>query len=393
MNKLTIRDMKLQGQRVLTRVDFNVPLDDQGRISDEMRLKATLPTLEHIIKEGGKLVLMSHLGRPKGKKVDKLKMDAVADALSRLLDRPVKKLDGVVGPEIEKKVSKMNPGEMVLLENLRFYPEEESNGGEFSKQLAFLGDLYINDAFACSHRAHASIVGVAHYLKAGAGLLLAKEIEYLARVLELPAKPFVAILGGAKVSDKIAVIENLIDKVSSILIGGGMAYTFLKAQGKNIGLSKLEADKEPVAANILEKAKSKNVEIVLPIDHLIADKVEAKCRLKIQKDDVPDGWYGVDIGPATMKLFNSKLERARTVLWNGPLGVFEIDKFAEGSRTIATTLAESEATTVVGGGDTAAAIAKFGLADKMSHVSTGGGASLEFMEGKELPGIVALNNK
>ncbi|MFH1227769.1 MAG: phosphoglycerate kinase [Planctomycetota bacterium] len=392
MAKLTIRDIPMAGKRILTRVDFNVPQDDKGNITDDTRIKATLPTINYIIANNGRVVLMSHLGRPKGKE-DKFRLNPAAIILSKLLGKPVTKLDDCIGLNIEKAVSKIKDGEVILLENLRFYAEEEKNDDDFSKKLAFLGDVYVDDAFACAHRAHASIVGVTKYLKSAAGFLLAKEIEYLTRVVESPDKPYVAILGGSKVSDKIAVIDNLIQNVNTILIGGGMAYTFLKAQGKNIGSSKLEKDKIDVAKNILKHAKEKKVEIVLPIDHLAADHLEAKSRIRVEKDSIPDGWYGVDIGPETVKLFISKLQSARTVIWNGPLGIFEIDKFAEGSRSIALMLSGLKAITVVGGGDTAAAVTKFGLAEKFSHVSTGGGASLEFLEGKELPGIAALTNK
>ncbi|MBI4712140.1 MAG: phosphoglycerate kinase [Planctomycetes bacterium] len=391
MKKLTIREMVLPGKRVLTRVDYNVPTDDKGNITDDARIRATLPTLEHILKNNGKLILMSHLGRPKGKD-DKLKLDKAAAALQKVLGRTVTKLDDCIGLHIEKAVSKMKEGEIILLENLRFYAQEEANDDDFSKKLAFLGDLYVNDAFACSHRAHASIVGVTKYLKSGAGFLLAKEIEYLSKLTESPETPYVAILGGAKVSDKIGVIENLIDKVNTIIIGGGMAYTFLKAQGKNIGSSKLEKDKIELAGKILESARNHKVEIVLPVDHLVADHAETKARIRVEKSEIPNGWMGVDIGPETVKLFGEKLKGAKTVVWNGPLGIFEIDKFAEGTHSVAASLISSGATTVVGGGDTAAAMAKFGLTDKFAHVSTGGGASLEFLEGKELPGIAALTN-
>jgi 3-phosphoglycerate kinase len=393
MNKLTVRDMSITGKRVLTRVDFNVPLDAQGDIMDDTRIKAVLPTINYILSARGKLVLMSHLGRPKGKD-EKLKLDPVAVRLEQLLGKPVKKLDDCIGLNIEKTVSKMEEGEIVLLENLRFYPEEEANDDNFSRKLAFLGDLYVNDAFACSHRAHASIVGVTKYLKAGAGLLLDREIEYLSRLIESPDKPYVAIVGGAKISDKIMMLENLLDKLNCLLIGGGMAYTFLKAQGKNIGSSMCEKNKVNVATEILKKAEAKKVEVILPVDHLIADKINPPARLKLQENGIPEGWFGVDIGPRTVQQFNKCLANAKTVVWNGPLGIFEVDKFAEGSRAITQTLAGLRgATTVVGGGDTAAAVQKFGLADKMSHVSTGGGAALEFMEGKELPGIAALSNQ
>ncbi|MFA5795147.1 MAG: phosphoglycerate kinase [Candidatus Brocadiia bacterium] len=392
MAKLTIRDIPMAGKRILTRVDFNVPQDDKGDITDDTRIRATLPTINYILANNGRVVLMSHLGRPKGKD-EKFKLDPVAVILGKLLGKTVTKMDDCIGLPIEKAVSKMKDGDVVLLENLRFYAEEEKNDDDFSKKLAFLGDIYVDDAFACAHRAHASIVGVTKYLKSAAGFLLAKEIEYLSRVVESPDKPYVAILGGSKVSDKIAVIDNLLSNVNTILVGGGMAYTFLKAKGKNIGSSKLEKDKIDVAKQILSHAKDRKVEIVLPVDHLVADHLEAKARIRVEKYSIPDGWFGVDIGPETVKLFSQKLKSARTVIWNGPLGIFEIDKFAEGSRSIALVLAGLKATTVVGGGDTAAAVTKFGLAEKFSHVSTGGGASLEFLEGKELPGIAALTNK
>jgi phosphoglycerate kinase len=392
MKKLTIREMPITAKRVLIRVDYNVPIDDKGNITDDTRIRATLPTLNYILTNKSKLVLMTHLGRPKGKD-DKLKLDKIAVKLEQLLNHPVKKLDDCIGENIEKTVSKMKEGEVVLLENLRFYTEEEANNNNFSKKLSFLGDLYINDAFACCHRAHASIVGVTRYLKAGAGLLLAKEIEYLSKIMESPQTPYIAILGGAKVSDKITIIENLMVKVNTILIAGGMAYTFLKAQGKNIGASKLEKDSLEIASRILSNAKKSNIEIVLPVDHLVTNHIDGKGHIKIEKDRISDGFSGVDIGPETIKLFTSKLRPAQTVVWNGPLGIFEIDKFAEGTRSIASVLASLKATTIVGGGETVAAVEKVGFASKMSHISTGGGAFLEFLEGKELPGIAALTNK
>ncbi|MEW6026543.1 MAG: phosphoglycerate kinase [Planctomycetota bacterium] len=392
MAKLTLKDMQVSGQRVLVRVDYNVPTDSQGNITDDTRIRATLPTLNHILDNKGKVVLMTHLGRPKGWD-EKLKLDKVAARLSELLKRPVKKMDDSIGSIVEKAVSGMKEGEVILLENLRFYPEEEANNDKFAKKLAFLGDLYVDDAFACAHRAHASIVGVTKYLKAGAGLLLAKEIEYLDKLTESPAAPYVAILGGAKVSDKITVIENLLNKVNTILIGGGMAYTFLKSQGKDIGSSKLEKDHIDTASKILAQARKKNVEIVLPADHLVTDNVDNKGRIKIEKNDISDGFSGVDIGPETIKMFTSKLQPAQTIIWNGPVGIFEKDKFSEGTRSIATTLAGLNSTRVIGGGETVAAAEKFKVADKMSHISTGGGAFLEFMEGKELPGIAALTNR
>lgn len=384
--------MPITGKRILTRVDYNVPTDDKGSITDDTRIRATLPTLNHILSNKTKLILMTHLGRPKGKD-EKLKLDKIAARLEQLLKHPVKKLDDCIGENVEKTISKMKEGEIVLLENLRFYPEEESNNNNFSKKLALLGDLYINDAFACSHRAHASIVGVTRYLKSGAGLLLAKEIEYLSKLMESPQTPYIAIFGGAKVSDKITIIENLMTKVNAIIIGGGMAYTFLRAQSKKIGASKLEKDSIDVASKILSNAKKSNIEIVLPIDHLVTNHIDGKGHIKIEKENISDGFSGVDIGPGTIKLFTAKLQPAQTVVWNGPLGIFEIDKFSEGTRSIASVLASLKATTVVGGGETVAAAEKFGFAGKMSHISTGGGAFLEFLEGKELPGIAALTNK
>jgi 3-phosphoglycerate kinase len=389
--KLTIKEMNLSGKRVLTRVDYNVPQDAKGNITDDTRIKATLPTINHILANKGKLVLISHLGRPKDKE-EKLKLNAVANRLQQLLNHPVKKLDDCIGLNIEKTVSKMNEGDVVLLENLRFYNEEEANDENFSKKLAFLGDLYINDAFGCSHRAHASIVGVPKYLKAGAGFLLAKEVEYLSKITQNPEKPFVVILGGGKVSDKIGVINNLLDITNTLIIGGAMAYTFLKAEGKNIGNSKLEKDKISLAAEILQKARQRNINVLLPTDHLIVDKVDQHGHIKLTGDSIPEGWIGVDIGPKTIKAFSDAINTGKTIFWNGPMGIFEIDKFSEGSRSIATAIIHSKATTVIGGGDTAAAVEKFGLAGKFSHVSTGGGAALEFLEGKELPGVAALTN-
>ncbi|MFH1230988.1 MAG: phosphoglycerate kinase [Planctomycetota bacterium] len=392
MKKLTIREMPITGKRILIRVDYNVPTDDKCNITDDTRIRATLPTLNHILNNRSKLILMTHLGRPKGKD-EKLKLDKIAARLEQILNRPVKKLDDCIGENVEKTITKMKEGEVVLLENLRFYPEEEANNNNFSKKLALLGDLYINDAFACSHRAHASIVGVTRYLKSGAGLLLSKEIEYLSKITESPQTPYIAILGGAKVSDKITIIENLMTKVNAIIIGGGMAYTFLRAQGKKIGASKLEKDSLDVASRIISNAEKSNIEIVMPVDHLVTNNIDGKGHIKIEKENISDGFSGVDIGPETIKLFTSKLQPAQTVVWNGPLGIFEIDKFFEGTRSIASALASLKATTIVGGGETTAAVEKAGFTSKMSHISTGGGAFLEFMEGKELPGIAALTNK
>lgn len=390
---MTVYDVGVKGKRVFLRADFNVPQDPKGAITDDNRIRAVLPTIKYLIDNNARVIIASHLGRPKGKD-EKFKMDPVAKCLSQLLGKTVNKLPDCIGPEVEKAVGKMKDGEVVMLENLRFYPGEEGNEDEFARKLAFLGDIYVNDAFACSHRAHASIVGVPRYLKAVAGLLMKKEIETLSKLVENPEKPYVAIMGGAKVSDKIGVIENLMNKVNCILVGGGMAYTFLKAEGKTIGNSKLEKDKIDFALAMLAKAKEKGVEIVLPTDHLVADKVEPKARLKLETGNISEGWIGVDIGPKTIEEFTKRLKTARTVVWNGPLGVFEIPKFSEGSKAIAEVMASlKDAVTVVGGGDTAAAVEQFGLAQKMTNVSTGGGASLEFLEGKELPGIAALTNR
>lgn len=393
MDKLTIRDVDLKGKRVLVRVDFNVPLSPSGEVTDDRRVRASLPTINYILEKGGKVILMSHLGRPDGKRNPKYSLLPTAKCLEKLINRPVKMLNDCIGKEVEYLVNLLKVGEIALLENVRFHKEEEENDAEFSRQLASLGDIYINDAFGSAHRAHASVSGVTKYLKSAAGFLLEKEIEYLEKVLYKPEKPFAAILGGAKVSDKILVLENLIKKIDILLIGGGMAYTFLKAKGQKIGNSKVEIDKIDFASKILKDANEKKVKVILPIDNVIAEKVEEDANTKVVKGDIPDGWLGLDIGPRTIEEFKNALRDAKTILWNGPLGVFEIDKFAEGTKSIAQFIAISRATTIVGGGDTASAVEKFGVADKITHVSTGGGASLEFLEGKELPGVQALTSK
>ena len=395
MNKKAITDIEIKGKRVLMRVDFNVPLDKDLKISDDTRIRAALPTIKYATSQGAKVVLMSHLGRPKGQVVESIRLTPVAERLSELLGKPVKKLDECIGQDVKKIVSGMKSGDVVLLENLRFHAEETKNAPDFAKKLAALGDIYVNDAFGTAHRAHASTEGVTKFIKtAVAGFLLAREIEYFDKALSDPPKPFVAILGGAKVSDKIMVIENLLEKVNAILIGGGMAYTFIKAEGKEIGNSKLEADKIDVAKSLREKAKAKGVKILLPVDHLIADKIDAYSNTKVVDETIPVGWMGVDIGPKTVDEFKKELRNAKMIIWNGPLGVFEISKFARGTEDIARFIAGlDKAITIIGGGDTASAIAKFGLENAMTHISTGGGASLEYMEGKVLPGIAALNDR
>ncbi|MDP8230851.1 MAG: phosphoglycerate kinase [Candidatus Gorgyraea atricola] len=395
MNKKTIKDIEIKGKRVLMRVDFNVPLDKDLRISDDTRIRAALPTIKYAVEQGAKVVLMSHLGRPKGQVVDSMRLTPIAERLSELLGKPVKKLDECVGADVKKVVSGMKVGDVVLLENLRFHAEETKNNPDFAKKLAALGDVYVNDAFGTAHRAHASTEGVTKFIKiSAAGFLLGKEIEYFDKALSDPPKPFVAILGGAKVSDKIMVIENLLEKVHAILIGGGMAYTFIKAEGKEIGNSKLEADKIDVAKSLIEKAKAKGVKILLPVDHLIADKIDAYSNTKVVDETIPVNWMGVDIGPKTVDEFKKELRNAKMIIWNGPLGIFEISKFARGTEDVARFVAGlDKAITIIGGGDTASAISKFGLENAMTHISTGGGASLEYMEGKVLPGIAALNDK
>lgn len=394
MDKKTIRDIDIKGKRVLMRVDFNVPLNKDLEVDDDTRIKAALPTIKYLLENGARIVLMSHLGRPKGKVQDGMRLTPVGERLSELLGKQVRKLDDCIGEDVEKAVSGMKDGDVVLLENLRFYAEETKNAPGFAKKLASLGEVYVNDAFGTAHRAHASTEGITKFLKvAVAGFLLDKEIEYFDKVLSDPPRPFVAILGGAKVSDKIMVIENLLKKVSSILIGGGMAYTFIKAEGKPIGNSKLEADKLGIAKSLMEEAKRKGVKIVLPVDHLIADKIDASSNTKVVDETIPENWIGVDIGPKTVDEFRKELRNAKMIMWNGPLGIFEISKFARGTEDIARFIAGLNATTIIGGGDTASAISKFGLEHSMTHISTGGGASLEYMEGKVLPGIAALNDK
>ena len=390
MNKKTIQDIDVQGKKTLVRVDFNVPLE-AGKVTDDTRIRAALPTIQYLLDHGAAVILTSHLGRPKGKVIEELRLDPVAARLSELLGKPVRKLDDCIGPEVEAAAKALQPGEVLLLENLRFHPGERANDPAFAKQLADVAHIYVNDAFGAAHRAHASTSGIADYLPAVAGLLMEKEINFLGRALEWPEHPFVAILGGAKISDKIGVIENLLSKVEALLIGGGMASTFLLAQGYEVGDSLVEEGSLTIAERLLKQGGDK---LLLPVDVVIADafSAEANSRL-VEASHVPTGWRILDIGPQTVELFKAKLSGARTVLWNGPLGVFEFEPFAAGTRAIAQALADIQATTIIGGGDSVAAIEQAGLAEKMTHISTGGGASLEFLEGKELPGIAALDDK
>ncbi|MBI3999953.1 MAG: phosphoglycerate kinase [Candidatus Omnitrophica bacterium] len=394
MNYRTLKDAAVRGKRIIVRVDFNVPLDQKGRITDDSRIVKTLPTIRYLIDQGGRIILMSHLGRPRGKKDPQFSLKIVSERLSKLLKKPVKFIPDCIGPVAKSGTTALKNGEVALLENLRFYSQEEKNDTEFSKSLASLADIYVNDAFGTAHRAHASTAGIAEHLPSAAGLLLAKEIEYFDRVLEKPERPFVAILGGAKVVDKIKVITNLMSKVDYLLIGGAMAYTFLKARGHKIGSSKFDFDGFETAKVILEKAKQSKVQFLLPVDHIIAETVTESAKTDISEVDIPEGWIGVDIGPKTIERYQTILQRAKTVIWNGPVGVFEIKAFANGTRAIAECLASLKGTTtVIGGGETAAAIAEMGFEEKMSHVSTGGGASLEYLEGLRLPGIEALSTQ
>jgi phosphoglycerate kinase len=392
MAKLTLKDIDLKDKIVLVRADFNVPQDANLNITDDTRIRATIPTLEYILKNGAKkMVIMSHLGRPDGKVVAKYSLKPVAARLKELLGQEVSFMNDCVGDNLKPDIDKAKE-KVILLENLRFHSEEEANDPNFAKQLSSLADLFVNDAFGTAHRAHASTEGVTHFLKSAAGFLLEKEIKYIGGAVTNPTKPFMVILGGAKVSDKIGMIENLLPKCDAIIIGGGMAYTFLKVQGQEIGNSKLEKDKLDLAKSILEQALALKKEILLPVDHVVVDSIDANAKGQLV-DQIPVGKIAVDIGPKTIKLFEDKLSLAKTIVWNGPLGIFEMDAFSKGTRSIAEFIATLKTTSIIGGGDTAAAIAKFNLEDKMSHISTGGGASLEFLEGKSLPGITALTDK
>lgn len=393
--KMTLKDIEIKGKRVLCRVDFNVPLDDEQNITDDTRIVSALPTIQHILGQGGKLVLCSHLGRPKGTPNPQYSLAPVAKYLTKLIGVPVAMAPDCIGPVAEMLTEEMSMGDVVLLENLRFHSGEEANDPEFCQALARLGDVYVNDAFGAAHRAHASTAGITQYLQpAVSGLLLSKEIHYLGTALANPERPFVAILGGAKVSDKIPVIENLLSKVDTLIIGGGMAYTFLKAKGHTVGSSLVEEELLDLSKRLMEQADSQGVQILLPIDHILADKFSADAEAKSTSDvDIPDGMMALDIGSETRRLYCSELRKAGTVIWNGPMGVFEFEAFAEGTFTVARALADADVTSIIGGGDSVAAVTLSGLADQMTHISTGGGASLEFLEGKQLPGIVALTDK
>jgi phosphoglycerate kinase len=397
MNKKTIRDLDVAGKRVLVRVDFNVPLDEQLNITDDTRIVAALPTIQHLLDHGAAVILMSHLGRPKGQVADNLRLTPVARRLAVLLGRPVQSASDCVGPEVEAQARGLQPGQVLLLENLRFHKEEEKNDPEFARQLASLGELYVNDAFGTAHRAHASTEGVTHYLPGVAGFLMEREINFLGSALEHPQRPFAAIIGGAKISDKIAVLDRLINIADRILIGGGMANTFLKAEGHEIGDSLFEEGKLGTARELIDKARGKNIEFILPVDVVIANRFAADAQHRVVPVmEVPPGWRILDIGPEAIHSFSRALDDARTIVWNGTLGVAEMPAFAVGTNAIVEALAErtrAGALTIIGGGDSAAAVEKAGAATKMTHVSTGGGASLEFLEGRVLPGVAALQNR
>ena len=396
LNKKSVDDINVKGKRVLVRCDFNVPLID-GKITDENRLVAALPTIKKLIADGGKIILCSHLGKPKGEPKPELSLAPVAVRLSELLGQEVKfAADAtVVGENAKAAVEAMNDGDVILLENTRYRAEETKNGEEFSKELASLCDVFVNDAFGTAHRAHCSNVGVTKYVDtAVVGYLMQKEIDFLGNAVNNPERPFVAILGGAKVSSKISVIENLLDKVDTLIIGGGMSYTFSKAMGGNVGISLLEEDYCEFALNMIKKAEEKRVKLLLPVDHVVADDFSNDANIQVvNRGEIPDGWEGLDIGPETAKLYAEAVKTAKTVVWNGPMGCFEMPNFAKGTEAVAKALAETDAVTIIGGGDSAAAVNQLGYGDKMTHISTGGGASLEFLEGKELPGVAAANDK
>ena len=393
--KVSIADLSLKGKRVLIRVDFNVPLNDKQEVTDDTRIRAALPTIRHALSQGAKVLLVSHLGRPKGKVVPGMSLAPVAARLSRLLGQPVTMASDCIGDAVKAAVTALRPGQVLMLENCRFHAGDEKNDESMSRALAELCDVFVNDAFGAAHRAHASTVGVTKFVSVSAcGFLMAKELEYLGHAVTNPARPFVAVLGGAKVSDKIGVLKNLVTKVDALLVGGGMAYTFLKAQGMEVGVSLLEADKLDVAREILNAARAKGITFLLPMDHIVARKAEVTAETRVADSTaIPPGWMGLDIGPKAREAFGKLIKGAKTVVWNGPMGVFELAPFREGTFAVAKAIAASGATSIVGGGDSVAAVTQAGVADKMTHISTGGGASLEFLEGVELPGVAALTDK
>ena len=396
LNKKTLKDIDVSGKKVLVRCDFNVPMDEYGKITDDKRIASSLPTIKYLLENKSKIILMSHLGRPKGEANHKYSLKAVSLRLAELFGKDVNFLqdDNVVSENVKEAIDHMKDGDIALLENTRFRKEETKNGEEFSKELASLGEVFINDAFGTSHRAHASNVGVSTYLPSALGFLVQKEVDIMGKALDDPKRPFLAILGGAKVSDKIGVIDNLLDKVDSIIIGGGMIYTFLKAKGLEVGSSLLEEEKVELAASLLEKAKEKGVELVLPIDIVVAKEFKNDTEFKtVDIDKMPSDMMGLDVGEKSIALFAKEIKAAKTIIWNGPLGVFEMENFNKGTYDIARALVDSDAITIIGGGDSASAVENAGYSEKMTHVSTGGGASLELLEGKLLPGIEAISNK
>ncbi len=394
MNKKTVKDIDLKGKKVFVRCDFNVPMDENQNITDNTRIVAALPTIKYLLEQNCKIILASHLGRPKGEVKPEFSLKPVAKELSKQLGKEVIMANDVIGEDAMSKASNLKEGEIMLLENVRFHREETDNDPEFAKKLASMAEIFVNDAFGTAHRAHASTTGIADYIPGVAGFLIEKELKFLGNAINNPERPFVAILGGAKVSDKIGVIDSLLDKVDTLMIGGGMAYTFFKAQGYNVGNSLCEVEKTGLALQAMEKAKEKGVKLLLPIDTKIGKEFKPDTESKtVAWTEIPDEWEGFDIGEKTIEMFKNELQNAKTVIWNGPLGLFEFEQFAIGTNEIAKTLAELDATTIIGGGDSAAAVTKAGLADKMTHISTGGGASLEFLEGKKLPGIECLQDK
>ena len=391
--KKSVKDIDVKGKRVFVRVDFNVPMED-GKVTDDTRIRAALPTIQYLVDEGAKVILSSHLGRPKGEVKEELRLTAAGERLAELLGKPVKKLDESVGENVKAVVAAMEDGDIVLLENVRFHAGEEKNDPALAKQFAELADVYVNDAFGAAHRAHATTAGIAEFLPAVSGFLMQKELDVLGKALADPERPFTAIIGGAKVKDKIDVINHLLEKVDNLIIGGGLSYTFTKAQGHEVGTSLLEEDKIDLAKSFIKKAEDKGVNFYMPVDAIVADEFSKDANTKVVDiDKIPADYMGLDIGPKTAEIYADVIKNSKLIIWNGPMGVFEMDAFANGTKAVANAMAETEGYTVIGGGDSAAAVEKFGVAEKMSHVSTGGGASLEFMEGKELPGVVALNDK